>query len=201
MISRIGNFIHTNKTAHSKGDISMINRMIAAMLLKPELYEEVESDRSATGQGVLIVLIAGIATGIANLTIADGTLDAFLFGIASRLIGWVLLAAIISFVGTKLFPTPDTQSNWGELSRTMAFAQSPAILIIFGVIGLLAGLENIFWIVAFVTLVWQMAATIIAVRQALDYTSTIRAVGVTVLSYIPYAVIMTLLAQLLSEGA
>lgn len=179
----------------------MINRMIAAMLLKPELYEEVESDRSATGQGVLIVLIAGIATGIANLTIADGTLDAFLFGIASRLIGWVLLAAIISFVGTKLFPTPDTQSNWGELSRTMAFAQSPAILIIFGVIGLLAGLENIFWIVAFVTLVWQMAATIIAVRQALDYTSTIRAVGVTVLSYIPYAVIMTLLAQLLSEGA
>ena len=110
-------------------------------------------------------------------------------------------AAIISFVGTKLFPTPDTKSDWGEVSRTMAFAQSPAILIIFGVIGLLAGLENIFWIVAFVTLVWQMAATIIAVRQALDYTSTIRAVGVTVLSYIPYAVIMTLLAQLLSEGA
>ena len=179
----------------------MINRMISAMLLKPELYEEVESDRSATGQGVFIVLLAGIATGIANLAIADRTLDAFLFGIASRLLGWVLLAAIISFVGTKLFPTPDTDSDWGELSRTMAFAQSPAILIIFGVIGLLAGLEIIFWIVAIVTLVWQLAATIVAVRQALDYTTTMRTVEVAILSYIPYAVIMTLLAQLLSQGA
>ena len=179
----------------------MIKRMISAILLKPELYEEVESDRSATIQGVLIVLIAGIATGIASLAIAERTLDAFLFSIASRLLLWILLSGIISFVGTKLFPTPDTDSDWGELSRTMAFAQSPAILIVFGVIGLLAGLETIFWIVAFVTSIWQVAATIIAVRQALDYTSTMRAVGVAVLSYIPYLVIMGLLAQLLSRGA
>ena len=185
----------------------MIKRMISAMLLKPELYGEVESDRSATSQGVLVVLISGIATGVAFLSIGieketqEQIMDAFLFGIAFRLLGWILLSATISFVGTKLFPAPDTDSDWSELSRTIAFAHSPAILIIFGVIGLLGGLQIIFWIVAIATLILQMVATVIAVKHALNYTTTMRTVVVTVLSYIPYVGVISLLYPLLSRGA
>jgi hypothetical protein len=37
---------------------------------------------------------------------------------------------------------------------------------------------------------WQIVAMVIAVRQALDYTSTWRAVGVVLLGFIPYAIFM-----------
>ena len=174
----------------------MINRMISAILLKPELYEKVESDRSASTQGVLIVLISGIATGFAFLAVGtdsgriERVLNSFLFGIAIRLIGWMLLSATISIIGAKMFPAPDTDSDWSELSRTMAFAHSPAILTIFGTIGLIGGLSIIFYIVFIASLILQMAATAIAIKHALNYTTTIRTVVVTVVSYIPYVLII-----------
>ena len=174
----------------------MINRMISAILLKPELYQKVESDRSATTQGVLIVLISGIATAFALLAIGsekewpERIMDAFLFGITIRLLGWLLLSGIISIIGAKMFPAPDTDADWSELSRTVAFAHPTAILTIFGAIGLIEGLVSIFYIVFIAALILQMAATAIAIKHALNYTTTIRTVVVTVVSYIPYVLII-----------
>jgi len=45
---------------------------------------------------------------------------------------------------------------------------------------------------------WQMVAMIIAVRQALDFTSTWRAVGVVAVAFLPYLILMGIVVSLLT---
>ena len=78
----------------------------------------------------------------------------------------------------------ETDANWGQLARTLGFAQSPGVLKVFAVIPGIGPL--VFVLVS----IWQLAAMVIAIRQALDYTSTWRAIGVAVVGFIVYAVAM-----------
>ncbi|MGM0454147.1 MAG: hypothetical protein ACQERN_13380 [Thermodesulfobacteriota bacterium] len=45
--------------------------------------------------------------------------------------------------------------------------------------------------------IWMLVAMVIGARQALDYQSTLRAVGVCVIGWIIYALILALLFSLL----
>ncbi len=91
-------------------------------------------------------------------------------------------AAITFFIGTRLLGTPETRANWGQLARTLGFAQTPGLLMVLAVIPAAGGL------VGLVVFIWRIAAMVVAVRQALDYQSTMRAVGVVLLGIIPYAI-------------
>ena len=42
----------------------LVNRMMRAARLEPELYEEVEADQSAMGQAMTVVVLASLASGI-----------------------------------------------------------------------------------------------------------------------------------------
>ena len=92
-----------------------------------------------------------------------------------------------------------------ELIAIVMFAGMMLMLLtgqrIFGAIGLIEGLVSIFYIVFIAALILQMAATGIAIKHALNYTTTMRTVVVTVVSYIPYVLIIWLLHPLLSVGA
>lgn len=162
----------------------MIQRMIGAAQLKAEAYEEVEADKSATRSAMMVVVLAALATGIGFPGVGEKDVVGLVLGVAAALLGWALLAWITYMVGTRLFPTPETSANWGELARTLGFAQSPGVLRIFG---LVPGIGPLIFSVASV---WVLVATVIAIRQALDYTSTWRAVGVAVASFIPYVLLM-----------
>ena len=163
--------------------------MIGAARLRPETYEEVEADRSATRQAMLVVVLVALATGIGNL--GSGSIIAFVVGIVIAIVGWALWAWITYFVGTTIFRTPETQADWGQLARTLGYAQSPGILKILGFIPVI-GLP-VFVVVS----IWQLVAMVIAIRQALDYTSTLRAVGVAVVGFIAYAVLTSAVFALL----
>ena len=167
----------------------MIRRMIGAARLKSEIYEEVEADKSATRQAMLVVVIVALATGIGNL--GSGDFVGLLVGILAALAGWVVWAWITYFIGTTIFRTPQTEADWGQLARTLGFAQSPGVLKVFGVVPVIGPV--IFGLV----FVWQLVAMIIAIRQALDYTSTLRAIGVALVGFIGYAVIVGLVFSLL----
>lgn len=166
----------------------MVERMIGAARLDPEVYEEVEADRSATRQAATVVVIVAAAGGLG--AIAFGGIGGFIFGIVSGLVQWAVWAGITYWVGTTLFRTPATRADWGELARTTGFAQSPGVLRVFGVIPVIGPV--IFAVVGF----WQLAAMVIAVRQALDYESTWRAVGVVLVGYIPLVIILSLATAL-----
>ena len=60
----------------------------------------------------------------------------------------------------------------GELLRTIGFAAAPGLLLVLGV---LPGLAVPIFVMASL---WMLAAMIVAVRQALDYDTTIHAVAV-----------------------
>ena len=163
----------------------MFRRMIGAAKLDVDTFEEVEADTSATKQAMLVVVIVAVATGIG--LVATGGLSGVILGIVVGLGGWAAWAWITFYIGTKLLPTADTQADWGQLARTLGFAQSPGV---FKVVGLVPGVGLVIF---GLDAIWQLVAMIIAIRQALDYTSTWRAIGVALIGFIPYAIVQTLL--------
>jgi hypothetical protein len=160
----------------------MMDRMIRAAKLDVSLYEEVEADRDAMGQATGVVLLASLAAGIGNF-VQGGTVG-LVGGALAALLSWYIWAYLTYFIGTKFLPEPQTRSTPGELLRTLGFASSPGLLRLLGVI---PGLRGIVFVVA---LVWMLIAMVIAVRQALDYTSTTRAVGVCIIGWVVQAIIL-----------
>lgn len=167
----------------------MIQRIIGATLLNVKVYEEIEADKSATLQAMGVVVLSALGTGIALFSLIG--ISGFIVGIGSSLIGWALLAWITYMVGTRLFPTPETRADWGELARTLGFAQSPGILRVLGIVPIIGP------IIFSIASLWVIVTTIIAIRQALDYTSTWRAIAVALVSLVPYALIMTIVTSLI----
>jgi len=162
----------------------LVARMVGAARLDPQVFEEVEADPNATFQAVVVVILVGLATGIGNLTLADFDLLDLIVGIIGGVAQWALWAMITYFIGTSaLFREPQTQANWGQLARTLGFAQSPGVLRVFGFIPVIGP------VIFFMTFLWQLATMVVAVRQALDYQSIWRAVGVVVVGFIIVAIV------------
>ena len=170
-----------------------INRMIRAAKLDVNLYEEVEADPSSMKQALSVVILSSVAAGIGSL--GKTGMGGMIVGIIAALAGWFIWAYITYFIGTKWLPEPQTRADHGELLRTIGFSSSPGILRVFGIF------PGLFTIVNFVAGIWMLIAMIIAVRQALDYRSTLRSVGVCLIGWVVWGVINTLLiAFLLTVG-
>ncbi len=115
-----------------------------------------------------------------------GGYEGIVIGTLGALVGWYIWAFLTYFIGTKLLPEPQTRANYGELLRTIGFASSPGLIRVLGIIPALA--PFVFLIAG----IWMLVAMVIAVRQALDYHSTLRAVGVCVIGWLVQAVIVGL---------
>ena len=169
----------------------MINRIIGVLTLNVNTYEEIEADKNATIQSFSIVVLSSIVTAIILKPDTGFSLPNFISAIIIGIFLWGLWALVTMFVGTKLLPTQETSSNWGELARTTGYAQAPKLFSILALIPILTT------IVLFIVGVWNLITMIIAIRQALDYTSTWRAVFVVLLGFLPYAIIASLVISLL----
>jgi hypothetical protein len=147
-------------------------RLIGAARLDPRIYEEVEADTGALGQAVAVVLLSSVAAGIGLAGLGALRFPGLLVGSLAALAWWISWAVLTYLIGTHLLPEPQTRANTGELLRTIGFSATPGLLLVLGAV---PGLTMpVFVVVA----VWMLAAMILAVRQALDYSSTARAVGV-----------------------
>ena len=168
---------------------SMVDRMIRAAKLDAQLYEEVEADKGALGQAMGVVVLASIAGGVGSGGL--GGFSGILIGTVGALIAWFIWAALTYFIGTKILPEPTTRADVGELLRTTGFSSAPCLI---RVLGLGPCLTDIVFLVSGV---WMLTAMIIAVRQALDYQSTFRAVGVCIIGWIVQVVVLLLLVPLI----
>jgi len=168
---------------------SVVERAIGAARLDPRAYEDVERDEAATGTALAIVVLAAIASGIGNL--GNNGVIGFIVGVIFGVIGFVLYAGIAYLVGAKLFATAETRATWGQLIRTLGFAQAPGILYVLGILPAVGGL------IRFVVGVWILVASIIAIRQACDF-STGRAVLTAVVAWIIYFIFVALPATVLA---
>ncbi len=167
---------------------SFTNRMIRAAKLDVNLYEEVEADKGAMGQAMGVVILSSVAAGIG--TIGTSGIMGLVLGTVVALVGWFIWAFLTYYIGTRLLAEPQTKSDYGELLRTIGFSSSPGVLRVFGIIPILGNILN------FIIGIWMLVAMIIAVRQALDYKSTWRAVGVCLVGWIVQIVIFAILLWL-----
>jgi hypothetical protein len=151
--------------------MTFVQRMVGAAKMDSAVYEEVEADKTATPQAMLVVVLQSIAAGIGSLEFG---LAGLLIATLGSLVGWYVWAYLTYFIGSKVFPEPQTSADHGELLRTLGFASAPGLLRVFAFIPYT-------WVILFsLTALWMLFTTVVAVRQALDYKSTARAVGVCV---------------------
>jgi hypothetical protein len=166
--------------------MTFVERMIGAAKLDTRVYEEVEADQSATPQALAVVVLASVAGGLGVGAGVSGIVAATVGG----LVGWAIWAWLIYFIGTRWLPEPGTQADIGQLLRTMGFATSPGILRVVGLVPLLGPIAFV------VTAVWTLVTGVVAVRQALDYSSTGRAIGVCLIGWLVQVAILLLIGAI-----
>jgi len=169
-----------------------LDRIVRAAKLDVNLYEEVEADKGAMSQAMGVVVLSSVAAGIGSIG-SIGT-KGVIIGAITALIAWYVWAYITYFIGVKILPEPQTKADHGELLRTIGFSSSPGLLRILAIIPGIGG------IIFMITSVWMLVAMVIAVRQALDYQSTLRAVGVCMIGWVIQAIILTILFTVLGGG-
>ena len=165
----------------------LTNRMLRAARLDSQLYEDVEHDVTALPQALVVVVLSSVATGLAFLVRAGFTfvrVNAF-----TSLAGWYIWAYLMYWIGPRLLPEPQTHADHGELLRTLGFAAAPGVIRVVGVVPAL--LHPVFIVAS----LWMLASTVVAVRQALDYTATWRAFAVCAIGWF----IILLLGQLVAH--
>jgi hypothetical protein len=154
-------------------------RVLRSALLDAETYEEVEADEGAGGQAFVVVALSGAAVGVGGIT--NSGPEGILWQAAVAVVGWWIWAYTTYLIGTKLLPTEHTEADPGQLRRTIGFSAAPGIL----------RFAMVFPVMAFPAFVvgtlWELVAMVVAVRQALDYHSTLRAVAVCLIGFPLYA--------------
>jgi len=165
--------------------------MLGAAFLDADTYEEVEADPSAIRQAALIVTLValggalgswwlhavhrGIPMQVALLPVILEVLEPFVL--------WVGCSFFAYAVGATYFRGPETETDYREVLRTVGFAFTPALFRC--VAFLLPGVQDLLGlgdsavprvVLAFVLETWVLVAGVVAVRQALDFT-TLRGIG------------------------
>jgi hypothetical protein len=168
---------------------SLTDRAIRAAKLDVSVYEEVEADETALGQAMLVVVLSSLAAGIGSAF--HGGVVGLLLGTVAALLGWYVWAYLTYLIGTKILPENQTEADIGQLLRTTGFSSTPGLIRILGIV---PGLTTI---VFFAASIWMLVAMVIAVRQALDYSSTLRALGVCLIGWIVQGIIIVLALYLL----
>ena len=164
------------------------DRIFRAAKLDVSLYEEVEADKEALRQAMSVVVLSSIAAGLGSVERAG--LSGILIGTITALIGWYIWAYLTYLIGAKLLPEARTKADPGELLRTIGFSSSPGLVRILGII------PGLTWVVFLIASIWMLAAMVVAVRQALDYQSTFRAVVVCIIGWIIQGLFLALLFSL-----
>ena len=173
----------------------MLARMLGAARLNVDTYEDVEKDKGATIQALIVVILVAISAGVGGLLSDEGDLVRGLaFGAIRGVLSWAVWALVAWIVGTTLLKTQETEADWGQLARGTGFAQTPGLLNVFLFVPTVGGL------IVFLAFLWQLACMVVAVRQSLDYTSTLRAIFVILIAFIPVIIINAILFAVLGLG-
>ena len=153
-------------------------RIMGAAMLDRSTFEEIEADKTATAQAMGVVILASLAAGVGLGGLETGHPVSFAFVSIVALLTWAVWALITFEVGVRLLPEPQTTVDVGELLRTLGFAAAPGLVQAFGIV---PGLRNPLFVL---TAAWMLASMVVAVRQALHYTTTARALAVCAVGWI-----------------
>ena len=152
-----------------------LKRWVGAATLDAATFEDVEADRGAIVQAGITVALAGAAAGL-GLSSPDGHASILWFaGLA--LLAWLAWALVTFEIGVQLLPERATRADLGQVLRTLGFAATPGLCLAF------AWWPRTRMVILAVTSIWLLLAMFAAVRHALDYSSTGRAIAVCLVGW------------------
>ena len=91
--------------------------MIRAIKLDPQLYEEVEADRGAIRQALIIVILVSLAAPISRIVSGDTNLYLAMLSLVGGLVGWGIWAFLTFILGVTLFKNPRDQIFLGRTRK------------------------------------------------------------------------------------
>lgn len=165
--------------------MTLTERVKGVLVLDVKTFEEIEADTTANRQALLVVVVASVAAGLGT-GLRLGQMGLFRETLGA-LVGWVMWAGVTYVIGTKILPETETRTDMGELLRVIGYAYAP------NVFGIFAFIPRLSVIISTLVAFWLLATTIVAVRQALDYTSTGRAAAVVLIGWVFFVMIQYLL--------
>jgi hypothetical protein len=159
---------------------TLAHRLLGSVSLNANSYEEVEADTHANIQAIGIVVLSSVAAAVGTRTTSVASMAAL---VVVALTSWVIWVLLTLMIGTQLLPGDATRTDFGQLLRTTGFSAAPGILRVFGAIPVIG------WAIFLAATIWMLFSFVIAVRQALDYTSTASALAVCLLGWLIHGVL------------
>jgi len=150
------------------------NRVFRSIKIDPDVYDEVQKDKTATLSAAIVVVISSLAAGIAAKQLGASS---FIFAPILSLVSWFVWAYIVYFVGVKLFPDAKTKTTHAALLRAIGFSSAPGIIRVFGFT------PELMTVTFIGSALWMLACMVVAVRQTLNFKSLWKALGVVVMSW------------------
>jgi hypothetical protein len=139
----------------------IVQRAKDVLTFNTRTYDEIVRDPSATAEAAIVVATVAIASGLGRLFAGPGPL---IGAVLALLIGWVVGAAIIYFVGTRITGESTTATSVERVMRIVGYASAPYVFSIF------SGLWLIGWIFATIIFFWALVTMVLAIRASLNMT-------------------------------
>ena len=162
-----------------------LQRLFRAASLDAGFYAEVSADTKTMFQAMMAVFIYSAASAYGGFGRAG--VAGINFGLATSLIGWYIWAFSSYFIGVRLLPESRTTSDRKAVLRAMGFASSPGLIRLLGLIPSMASIALL------TASIWMIVAATVAIKQAMKYESTSRAVGVCIIGWIISAIFQGLM--------
>ena len=170
----------------------LYRRFIGALALDAGAFEDIEANRNADMQSIAVVVAVCLAGGVGAMGLGVTGLTGVAISALMVLGAWLVWASVIALLGTTAMAERQTHSDVHELLRVLGYAAAPGVFLVF------AAMRSVATLVISIVCIWMVAAAVVAVRQSLDYRTTVRAAGVCVMAFLLSAGAMTVIALLFS---
>ena len=176
-----------------RGVSRFLMRLFGVLVLDPMAFEDIEADRRAAMQSVIVVGAVCLAGGFAAAGLGIAGPAGFVTGVVMALGAWLVWVSLIAALGSHALAERQTRSSVPELLRVLGFAAAPGVFIA------IAAMRAVTPVVVVVVALWMVAAAVLGLRQALDYRSTARAAAVCVISWVLSFGVMAAIATLFTR--
>ena len=139
----------------------MIDRILRAIRLDPNVYREIAEDENALTEAAIIVIVVTFLSALGTAIASEGFLGPLLINwLMSVVVGWIGWAVLTYFVGANLF---GGRSSVPEMLRVLGYATAPRLLGILGFIPCLG------WLASLIGAILALIAGVIAVRESMEF--------------------------------
>jgi hypothetical protein len=166
-----------------------LDRLYRAAKLDVKFYDDVVADTGAMFQSMMAVFVYSMAS--AYGTFARAGVAGINFGMITTLFAWYVWAFSNYFIGARLLSKSPVSVDRKSVLRALGFASSPGLLRLLGLLPEVSGITLV------ISSIWMIAAAAVALKQALNFESTTRAVVVCVIGWAISTIAQLLVLSLL----